>query len=92
VVKEGEEGDKFYMIVEGNLIAEKNHKKVFEFKEGEYFGEIALIRHMPRQASVKCMSPCKLISIERETFKRMFGPIEEILKRNEEKYKQYITA
>lgn len=80
------------MIVEGNLIAEKQGKKVFEFKEGEYFGEIALVRDMPRQASVKCMTDCRLVSIERDAFKRMFGPIEEILKRNEEKYRQYIAS
>lgn len=80
------------MIVEGNLIAEKQGKKVFEFKEGEYFGEIALVRNMPRQASVKCMTDCRLVSIERDAFKRMFGPIEEILKRNEEKYRQYIAS
>ena len=80
------------MIVEGNLIAEKQGKKVFEFKEGEYFGEIALVRDMSRQASVKCMTNCRLVSIERDAFKRMFGPIEEILKRNEEKYRQYIAS
>jgi cAMP-dependent protein kinase regulator len=80
------------MIVEGNLIAEKQGKKVFEFNEGEYFGEIALVRDMPRQASVKCMTDCRLVSIERDAFKRMFGPIEEILKRNEEKYRQYIAS
>ncbi len=76
-MKEGEEGDKFYMIIEGKLIAEKSDKKVFEFGEGDYFGEIALVRDMPRQASVKCVSEsCKVVSIERAAFKRMFGPIE----------------
>ena len=90
IVREGEEGDKFYMIAEGDLIAEKAGKKVYEFKTGDYFGEIALIRDAPRQATVKCLTKAKVLSIERSAFKRMFGPIEEILKRNEDKYKQFI--
>lgn len=90
IVKEGEEGNKFYMVAEGRLIAEKQGKKVYEFKEGDYFGEIALVRNTSRQASVKCMTPTRVVCIDRESFKRMFGPIEEILKRNEDKYKQYI--
>ena len=92
IVREGDEGDCFYMIVEGKLIAEKQNKKVYEFKDGDYFGEIALVRDVPRQASVKCMTHCRVVLIGRDCFKRMFGPIEEILKRNEEKYKQYISS
>lgn len=79
------------MIAEGKLIAEKQGKKVFEFKQGDYFGEISLIRNTPRQASVKCLTPTRVVCIDRDAFKRMFGPIEQILKRNEEKYKQYIS-
>jgi cAMP-dependent protein kinase regulator len=60
---------------------------VFEFKEGDYFGEIALVRNTTRQASVKCLTPTRVLYIERDAFKRMFGPIEDILKRNENKYK-----
>lgn len=83
MVKEGEEGNKFYMIAEGHLQAEKSGTKVFEFKAGDYFGEISLVRNTPRQATVKCNTPTVLLSIDRDSFKRMFGPIEEILKRNE---------
>lgn len=78
------------MVAEGKLIAEKQSKKVFEFNEGDYFGEIALVRNTSRQASVKCVTNTRVVCIDRDSFKRMFGPIEEILKRNEEKYKQYI--
>jgi cAMP-dependent protein kinase regulator len=70
------------MIAEGTLIAEKKNKKVFQFKEGDYFGEIALIRNTTRQASVKCITAARVVYIDRQTFKRMFGPIEDILKRN----------
>lgn len=42
------------MVAEGKLTAQKGSKKVFQFKEGDYFGEISLVRNTPRQASVKC--------------------------------------
>lgn len=96
VVRQGESGDKFYLVAEGSLIAEKREgpssdvKKVFEYQEGDYFGEIALIKNTVRQASIKTSSKCKLMSIDRESFKRLLGPIGDILMRNMERYKKYM--
>lgn len=96
VVRQGESGDKFYLIAEGNLIAEKKEtpnsslKKVFEYQIGDYFGEIALIKNTVRQASIKTETKCKLMSIDRDSFKRLLGPIEDILMRNMERYKKYM--
>ncbi len=95
-MKQGESGDKFYLIAEGNLIAEKQEtgtsktKKVFEYQVGDYFGEIALIKNTVRQASIKTVTKCKLMSIDRDSFKRLLGPIEDILMRNMEQYKKYM--
>ena len=95
IVKQGDLGDKFYIVAEGNLIAEKEEngqpaKKVFEYHENDYFGEIALVKNCVRQASVKAETDCRVMSIDRDAFKRLLGPIEEILKRNMDKYKKYI--
>lgn len=96
VVKQGDSGDKFYLVAEGCLIAEKQEtpsdecRKVFEYSMGDYFGEIALIKNTVRQASIKTSSKCKLMSIDRESFKRLLGPIGDILMRNMERYKKYM--
>jgi CRP-like cAMP-binding protein len=43
-VNQGDQGDRFYIIAEGKLIAEKKEtpngpaKKVFEYGQGDYFG------------------------------------------------------
>ena len=79
------------------MIAEKKeggsevNKKVFEYKEGDYFGEIALVKNTVRQASIKAETDCRVVSIDRDAFKRLFGPIEEILQRNMEKYKKFLV-
>lgn len=96
IVRQGEQGDRFYIIAEGKLIAEKKEspsaevRKVFEYKEGDYFGEIALVKNTVRQASIKAETNCRVVSIDRDAFKRLLGPIEDILQRNMDKYKKYL--
>lgn len=64
---------------------------VFKYKEKEYFGEIALLKNTVRQASIKAVTKCRLLSIGREEFKRLLGPLENILQRNMEKYKKFVA-
>jgi len=47
---------------------------------------LALLKNAPRAANVIAKAPCKLALIERESFMRLLGPLEEILKRNMEHY------
>lgn len=61
---------------------------VYQYKAGDYFGELSLIHDISRQASIKALTKVRLASIERESFKRMLGSLEDILKRNEERYHQ----
>jgi len=49
-----------------------------------------LIQNTVRQASIKTTTSCKIVWIDRDTFKRQLGPIEDILSRNMEKYKKYL--
>jgi cAMP-dependent protein kinase regulator len=92
IIKQGESGNKFYIVIEGNLVAEKKEiddefpRIVYQYKEGDYFGELALVHDIDRQASVKAINRVRVASINRESFKRMLGSFEEIIKRNEQKY------
>jgi cAMP-dependent protein kinase regulator len=49
-----------------------------------------LINHAPRAASIVASSDSKLLTLDRLSFKRILGPIENILKRNSETYIKYI--
>lgn len=56
IINEGDMGDKFYMIVDGQAVAMKNidgaPKQVYEYKPGDYFGERALLTNDARAASI----------------------------------------
>ncbi len=64
-------------------------KPVFYYKEGDYFGELAIVKNVVRQASVKALTKARLLYIERSSFKRLLGSIEEILRKNEARYKVF---
>ena len=98
IIKEGEMGDVFYILEEGECEATKTLEPgkpdtvIKEYKVGDYFGERALIRGEPRAANIIAKSETvKVISLDRISFKRLLGPIEEILKRNIDKYQTFLS-
>jgi cAMP-dependent protein kinase regulator len=96
IIKEGEGGDKFFIIEDGEAYAEKFNKElnkpvsVLDYGKGGYFGELALIRNEPRAASVAAKTKCKLLTLDRMSFKRLLGPIENLLKRNSDTYVKFM--
>lgn len=93
IIKEGDEGKDMFFLVEGEAFASKKingaDTEVKAYKVGDYFGELALLRNEPRAASIIARSQVACVSIDRHAFKRMLGPLEEILKRNIDLYTQY---
>lgn len=95
VIKQGESGDKFYILESGNAVAIKTFvednitEEVYNYTEGSYFGELALIKDEPRAASVKTISDCKFLSLDRMSFKRLLGPLLNLLKKNSELYQKF---
>lgn len=50
IITEGEIGDRIYLIIEGELEAywKGSSEKVYDYKPGDYFGELALLKNTPR--------------------------------------------
>ncbi len=96
VIREGEMGDVFYILEDGDAIATKTKEPgkppetVKTYHKGDYFGELALIKGEPRAANIVATSNLKLISLDRDSFKRLLGPLEEILKRNSDSYIKFV--
>eukprot|EP00981_Chlorochromonas_danica_P000839 scaffold198_cov169-Ochromonas_danica.AAC.10 len=96
ICQQGEEGNYFYIIKEGHADcfqtdAAGEERLVASLSAGNYFGEIALLTTKPRQATVKAKGKLSVLAIDRATFTRVFGPMEEIMKRNMDQYIRYAT-
>ncbi|TVY06976.1 ABC transporter transmembrane domain-containing protein [Paenibacillus cremeus] len=73
VVTQGDTGDKFYLIARGKVevcvdTAEGKRHKVAVLEDGDHFGEIALMQHIPRTAHVITVTPCLLLSLSYDHF------------------------
>ena len=95
IIKEGEEGNDFFIIESGAAYATKTLKEgdvpqmVKEYSVGDYFGERALLKNEPRAANVIAKGDCSLVTLDRHSFKRLLGPLEDMLKRNMEIYENF---
>ena len=68
IIREGESGERFYIIAEGQARASKDGKQLREMGTGESFGEIALTRRIPRTATVTAISRVEARTLGREEF------------------------
>ena len=68
VVSQGEAGHHFYVIAAGRAAVEVDDAPARELGPGDFFGEIALLRDVPRTATVRALEPLRLYAIAREDF------------------------
>ena len=68
VVSRGEVGNHFYAIATGKAVVERDDGTTRELGPGDFFGEIALLRDVPRTATVRALEPLRLFVVEREEF------------------------
>ena len=77
IVREGEQGDYFYVILRG-LLAVSNQGGLGPrriLRPGEYFGEVALAMDVPRTASVTPLTQVTLASCDQATFDEFVRPL-----------------
>jgi MFS family permease len=68
VVARGEAGRHFYVIASGRAAVELDDGATRELGPGASFGEIALLRDVPRTATVRALEPLQLYAVERDEF------------------------
>ena len=71
IIKQGEIGDKFYLIGSGAVAVVINSKKVAELGSGDFFGEMALVTDLPRTATVTCLDAGELFVLYKKDFKKI---------------------
>jgi cAMP-dependent protein kinase regulator len=85
IINEGDAGDNFYLLESGVAQAFKRgtEQSIKEYERGGYFGELALLDDKPRAASVIAKTEVKVAKLGRDGFKRLLGPVESIMRREE---------
>ena len=68
IVREGDVGDRFWVIEEGDVVVDQGGTPIARLGPGDSFGELALIRDIPRTASVTAQTQCGLYALDRESF------------------------
>ena len=71
IIKQGEIGDKFYLIGSGAVSVSINKKKVTELGDGDFFGEMALVTDLPRTATITVLEPTDLFLLYKKDFKKI---------------------
>lgn len=73
VIKQGDEGNDFYVMEKGILDVYEGDKHVCALYAGTAFGEIALLYGCPRSATLRARCDCKLWSIDRRAYRGITG-------------------
>ncbi|KAJ5643781.1 uncharacterized protein N7484_006288 [Penicillium longicatenatum] len=81
IISEGDPGDAFYLLESGEAEALKSEVSVKSYHRGDYFGELALLDDKPRAASIVTKTDVKVARLGRDGFKRLLGPVEDIMRR-----------
>ncbi|MDD2619666.1 MAG: ATP-binding cassette domain-containing protein [Syntrophomonadaceae bacterium] len=76
IINAGEQGDRFYVIARGKVdivinLGDDSERIVNVLEDGDYFGEISLLKEVLRTATVRARTPCMLLSLRRRQFERV---------------------
>lgn len=69
--KEGEIGREFFVIIEGEAEVTRRGKHLATDRGGEFFGEISLLEHSPRVATVTAVTPLRFFVLTSQDFRHL---------------------
>ena len=86
IIKKGDIGTEFFILKEGKVLLkdiEAGGGKFSDqvYKEGDFFGERAIVTEEPRAANVIALEECTTLCLSREDFLNILGPLEHLMKK-----------
>lgn len=96
IVKQGDPADGMYFIESGvvDVMVTGNdgtEKQVTTIRNGGYFGELALVTHKPRAATVIAKGDIRVAFLDVNAFERLLGPCMDVMKRNVDDYEEQLV-
>ena len=74
IVREGEKGDTFFVVLEGQArVVNRNGRVLNRVYPGDFFGEISLLDGGPRTATVVAETPMLLLGLSRSAFQNVLA-------------------
>jgi putative ABC transport system ATP-binding protein len=73
IIRQGDSGDKFYLIRRGEVRVIKDGKQQLGLGKGEFFGDRALVTGEPRNATVQAVGEVELYTVSRDTFEKFLA-------------------
>ncbi|GIP15698.1 multidrug ABC transporter ATP-binding protein [Paenibacillus montaniterrae] len=81
IIEEGARGEKFYILIRGKVEVlkqvvgelEEQQRQVAVLEDGDHFGEIALLQNVPRTATIKALTPCVVITLQRKVLQHLLS-------------------
>ena len=78
LTRQGAPGREFFVLIEGTADVVKDGNTVNTLEGGDFFGEIALVHHAPRTATVVATSPVRALVVTERNFRRLLDGSPEI--------------
>jgi CRP-like cAMP-binding protein len=75
LVRQGEAGDTFYVLLEGSAKVVRNGRRTATLDAGAWFGELALLDPAPRNADVVTVGPATVGILDARSFRRLVGEL-----------------
>jgi len=71
LTRQGQPGREFFVLIEGTADVKKGSRRINRLGPGDFFGEISLVTHQPRTATVVATSPVRALVITDRSFRTL---------------------
>lgn len=78
LIREGEPGREFFVVVDGEIEVRRGSRRVAQLGAGSFVGEIALLSRSPRTATVVATTPLRVLAIEGRDFVELLDSLPEL--------------
>ena len=75
ILDQGQTGREAFVVLDGTVVAKRNGKKIANLGRGAVVGELSLLDHGPRTATVICETDCELLLLDQRNF---MGVLDEV--------------